>query len=147
VTETHRIRQGEMFKGTPTEMSLSGSDLGNNLASLAIGDRSELQQQISVFEFIHEDRREEIRSLIENSDIRTETRLLAIAANDSFETLVTMFKDDYPQIGVANSRLLARAIVAFRNNPGHLLLFRYFLSSLSSPFSRTNFNSSSNIEW
>jgi hypothetical protein len=126
---------------------MSVSDFENNLASLAIGDRSELQQQRSVFDFIHEDRREEIRRLIENSDIRTENRLLAIAANDSFETLVTMFKDDYPQIGVANSRLLARAIVAFRSNPGQLLLFHSFLSSLSSPFSRTYFNSSSNIEW
>jgi hypothetical protein len=99
-------------------MSLSGSDLGNNLASLAIGDRSELQQQISVFDFIHEDRREEIRSLIENSGIRTETTLLAIAANQDVINLAHIVFMQMYSFDPTVSLLLAQAIVAFRKNRG-----------------------------
>jgi hypothetical protein len=134
-----------MLKGTPTEMSVS--DLGNNLASLTIGDTSELQQRRSIFDTIADPVKEKVRLFFSNqANFEDEATLLVYAGKRDADCLEERFirrcKWEPVMAGI-----IADAIVAYRNNPGQLLLFRSFLSSLSSPFSRTNFNSSSNIEW
>jgi hypothetical protein len=125
-------------------LSMRGRDVGCE----GVCDDDNLKRRRSIFDTIEDPVKETVRLFFSNqANFEDEATLLVYAGKRDADCLEERFITELNWENRVMAGIIADAIVAFRNNPGQLLLFRSFLSALSSPFSRTYFNSSSNIEW
>jgi hypothetical protein len=138
------LSMSQITRSKVIALSMRGRDVGCE----GVCDDDNLERRRSIFDTIEDPVKETVRLFFSNqANFEDEATLLVYAGKRDADCLEERFITELNWENRVMAGIIADAIVAFRKNPGQLLLFRSFLSALSSPFSRTNFNSSSNIEW